>query len=146
MGILIEAALVLVLAILVGTFLFRVRRAGVQDDALERRVEAYMQTIRRERSNPALFEMNDVELRDLLLSSARNFKVQNERKWYLMVGGGLVALLAAIIVASQDGAQGFGLSILIGAVVLYGLNEFLGRRIREPLNAWGIDVERLRVE
>jgi hypothetical protein len=28
----------------------------------------------------------------------------------------------------------------------YGINEFLGRRMREPLAARGIDVERLRVE
>ena len=34
----------------------------------------------------------------------------------------------------------------LSVVVLYGLNEFLGRRMREPLTARGIDVERLRVE
>ena len=41
---------------------------------------------------------------------------------------------------------GFGIAIVIDALVLYGLNEFLGRRMREPLTARGIDVERLRVE
>lgn len=146
MGVLFEIALVLALVALLGTFLFRGRRTSEQQELLERRVEAYMQTIRREHSNPDLSEMNDVELRDLLLSSARNLKVQSERKWYLLVGGGVVALLAAIVVATQDGAQGFGIAILVGALVLYGLNEFIGRRIREPLAARGIDVERLRVE
>jgi hypothetical protein len=146
MGMLFEAALVLALVVLVGSYLLRGRRQSEQQEIVERRVEAYMQTIRRERSAPALAEMNDTELRDLLLSSARNFKLQTERKWYLLAGGALVALLAAIVVATQDGARGFGIAILIGAVVLYGLNEFIGRRIREPLNARGIDVERLRVE
>jgi hypothetical protein len=30
--------------------------------------------------------------------------------------------------------------------VLYGINELLGRRMREPLVARGLDAERLRVE
>jgi hypothetical protein len=146
MGILFEIVLVLAMVLLFGSYLFRGRRSSAMQEALDRRVEAYMQTIRREHTNPALSAMNDVELRDLLASSARNLKVQTERKWYVLAGGSLVVLLAAIVVATQDGARGFGIAILIGAVVLYGLNEFIGRRIREPLNARGIDVERLRVE
>jgi len=34
----------------------------------------------------------------------------------------------------------------VAALVLYGLNEFLGRQMIAPLVAKGIDVERLRVE
>ncbi|RYH09883.1 MAG: hypothetical protein EON57_04780 [Alphaproteobacteria bacterium] len=146
MPILIEIVLVVALVALGVNYLFRGRRNAQREELLERRVAAYMQTIRREGGNPELAAMNDVELRDVLLSGARNLRVQSERKWYLILGGGLVAFFAAIMVATQDGTRGFGIAILIGAIVLYGVNEFLGRRMREPLVARGIDVERLRVE
>lgn len=146
MGIFFEFALVLVLVGIAAGYLFRGRRSAEQQEVIERRVEAYMQTIRREKSNPELAAMGDLELRDVLLSSARNLKLQNERKWYVLAGLGVVALLGAIIVATQDGAQGFGIALLVGAAVLYGINEVIARRIREPILARGIDIERLRVE
>ena len=46
----------------------------------ERRVDAYIETIRREKTNPELVAMSDSELRDLLLSSAHNLKVQRDRR------------------------------------------------------------------
>ena len=146
MPILIEIVLVVALVALGANYLLRGRREGRREEQLEQRVAAYMQTIRREGGNPDLAAMNDVELRDVLLSSARNLRVQSERKWYLILGGAIVAFFSAIMVATQDGTRGFGIAILIGAIVLYGVNEFLGRRMREPLVARGIDVERLRVE
>ncbi|WP_417308203.1 hypothetical protein, partial [Devosia sp.] len=106
----------------------------------------YMQTIRREGTNADLVAMSDLELRDLLMSSARNLKVQSDRKWLLLMAGGMACFFAAIMVATAEGTRGFGLALLAGAVVLYGINEFAGRRIREPLIARGIDTERLRVE
>ncbi|WP_127753709.1 hypothetical protein [Devosia sp. 1566] len=57
-----------------------------------------------------------------------------------------VALFCAIVAASQDGLRGFAIAIVVGALAVYGLNEFLSRRMREPLERHGIDVERLRVE
>jgi len=146
MPVLIEIVLVVALLGLGVSYLLRGRREAERSQVLERRVEAYMQTIRREGGNAELTSMTDVELRDLLLSSARNLRIQAERKWYLMLGGAIVAFFSAIMIATQDGARGFGIAILIGAIVLYGINEFLGRRMREPLAARGIDVERLRVE
>ena len=128
------------------SYLFRGRREAEREQVLGRRVEAYMQTIRREDANPELTAMTDAELRDVLLSSARNLRIQSERKWYLMLGGAVVAFFSAIMVATQDGTRGFGIAIVVGAIVLYGVNEFLGRRMREPLVARGIEVERLRVE
>lgn len=141
-------AIVLVLALLgLGvSYLFKGRREAEREQVLERRVEAYMQTIRREGGNPELAAMSDTELRDVLLSGARNLRIQAERKWYLLLGGAIVAFFSAIMVATQDGTRGFGIAIIIGAIVLYGVNEFLGRRMREPLLSRGIDVERLRVE
>ena len=146
MPVLIEIALGLVLIGLVISFLMRGRSAAEREGVIERRVEAYMQTIRREASNPELAAMTDLELKDLLLSSARNLRVQAERKWYLLIGAGVLAFFGAILVATQDGTRGFGVSLLVAAVVLYGLNEFFGRRMREPLLERGIDAERLRVE
>jgi hypothetical protein len=146
MIILIEIAIVLALLGLGGNFLFRRKRDSERQGVIDRRVEAYMQTIRREGSNKELAAMSDLELRDLLLSGARNLRLEAERRWFLLIGGGLVAFFAAVMVATQEGMQGFGMTLLVAALVLYGLNEFMGRRMREPLIAKGVDVERLRVE
>jgi hypothetical protein len=142
----IAIVIILALAWLGANLLFRSKREAERSEVLGRRVDAYMQTIRREASSPELAAMSDAELRDVLLSSARNLRIQSERRWYLLIGGAMLAFLSAIMVATQDGTRGFAIAILIGALVLYGLNEFLGRRMREPLSARGIDVERLRVE
>lgn len=127
-------------------YILRNRRDAEREAVTARRVDAYIETIRRERKNPDLSAMSDTELRDLLLSGARNLRIQAERRLYLLFGGTIAALLAAVIVATEDGMRGFGIAILVGAMVLYGINEYLGRRMREPLEARGIDVERLRVE
>ncbi len=146
MIIVIEILLVVALVALGVNYLFRGRREARREEQLEQRVSAYMQTIRREGGNSELAAMTDTELRDVLFSSARNLRIQSERKWYLLLGGVIVAFFSAIMVATQDGTRGFGVALLIGAIVLYGINEFMGRRMREPLAARGIDVERLRVE
>lgn len=146
MVILLEIAVVLALVGLVTGLLLRGRRAAERADVAGRRVEAYMQTIRREAPTPELAAMSDNELRELLLSSARNLRLQSERRWYLLIAGGFIGFLAAILVATEDGTRGFGIAMLVAAVVLYGINEYLGRRMREPLEARGLDTERLRVE
>lgn len=146
MGVVLEFGLVLVLAGLAVSYLFRGRAAAAKQAMTERRVEAYMETIRRERGNPELAAMSDTELRDLLLSSAHNLKVQRDRRLYLLFGGVVVAVIGAILVATEDGSRGFGVALLVGALVLYGINEILGRQMVAPLLAKGIDVERLRVE
>ncbi len=105
-----------------------------------------METIRRERSTPELSAMSDAELRDVLLSGARNLAVENERRWNALVGAGVVAVIVALLVATQNGLQGFGIALVVGAIVLLALNEIFLRRSREPLLARGIDVDRLRVE
>ncbi|MDB5538316.1 MAG: hypothetical protein JWQ89_43 [Devosia sp.] len=143
---LLEIALALGLIGLVGSYFLRGRRDAERQEVTERRVEAYMHTIRREGGNSELAAMSDLELRDLLLSSARNLRVQAERRWYILIGGSAAAVLAAIAIGTEEGTRGFGIALLLAAVVLYGINEFLGRRMREPLTARGIDVERLRVE
>jgi len=149
MGIVLEFGLVLVLIGLAMSFALRMLRFRVADErqeVMERRVDAYMTTIRREGGNHELSAMSDEELRDLLLSSARNMRVESDRRLIWLAGGAIVALVAAILVATQNGLQGFGIALVVGAIVLYGFNEMLVRKSREPLLARGIDVERLRVE
>jgi len=146
MGILLEIGLVLLAIGLVFTAATRGRNADQRETLTERRVEAYMQTIRRERANAELAAMSDVELRDLLLSSARNLKIESDRKTWVLIGIGVVALVAGIIFANQNGLTGFAVVLAIGAVAIYGLNEYWSRKIRDPLVARGIDIERLKVE
>jgi hypothetical protein len=146
MGVVLELGLVLVLLGLIVGYVTRGRRVAEKQSITDRRVDAYMETIRREGTNRELAAMSDNELRDLLLSSAHNLKVQRDRRLYLLFGGIVVALIGAILVATEDGYRGFGVALLIGALVLYGANEFLGRQMVAPLIDKGIDVERLRVE
>jgi hypothetical protein len=146
MVVLLEVLVALGLIGLLVSYFFRGRREAERQDIIDRRVEAYMQTIRREGGNSELAQMSDLELRDLLLSGARNLRIQAERRWYILLGGGAAALLAAIAIGTQEGTRGFGIVLLVATVALYGLNEFLGRRMKEPLVSRGIDVERLRVE
>lgn len=146
MGIVLEFGLVLLLIGMALSYLFRGRMVAAKQAMTERRVDAYIETIRRERTNPELTAMSDTELRDLLLSSAHNLKVQRDRRMYLLFGGVVVAIIGAILVATEDGYRGFGVALLVGALVLYGINEFLGRQMIAPLIEKGIDVERLRVE
>jgi hypothetical protein len=146
MPIVIELGLLLIVVGAVVSYFMRGRVASEKQAMTERRVDAYIETIRREASNRELTSMSDSELRDLLLSSAHNLKVQRDRRMYLLFGGVVVALIGAILVATEDGFRGFGVALLVGALVLYGINEFLGRQMVAPLMAKGIDVERLRVE
>ena len=146
MGVVLEFGLVLLLIGIALSYLFRGRAVAAKQAMTERRVDAYIETIRREQNNSELTAMSDTELRDLLLSSAHNLKVQRDRRMYLLFGGVVVAIIGAILVATEDGYRGFGVALLVGALVLYGINEFLGRQMIAPLLAKGIDVERLRVE
>lgn len=146
MLILVEIALALILLGGFGAYLTRNRRLADRNALMDRRVDAYVETIRREKKSPELVAMSDSELRDLLLSSAHNLRVQRDRRIYLLFGGVLVGLIGAIMVATEEGSRGFGIALLVAALVLYGMNEFLGRQMVAPLEAKGIDVERLRVE
>lgn len=143
---LIELALILLVVGGGWTLLSRGRRTDERESLTMRRVDAYIETIRRERSNQALVAMSDSELRDLLYSGARNLRIAGERKWWTLLGASGATLLSAIVAASQDGLRGFAIALLVGAVVTYGLNEFMSRRMREPLERQGVDVDRLRVE
>lgn len=145
MGIL-QIALVLLLIGGGWTLLTRGKATRERDALTLRRVDAYIETIRRERSNRELVAMSDSELRDLLHSGARNYRIAGQRRGWIVLGVGAVTLMAGIVVGSQDGWRGFGIAVAVGAVVAYGVNEFLLRQSRAPLERHGVDVERLTIE
>lgn len=128
------------------TLLTRGKVTKERDALTLRRVDAYIETIRRERRNPELVAMSDSELRDLLHAGARNFRVANQKREWFLLGVGAATLFSAIVIATHDGWRGFGIAALVGAIAAYGLNEFLARKARAPLEKHGIDVERLTVE
>lgn len=143
---LIQIALVL---LLVGgglTLLTNGKISKRREALILRRVDAYIETIRRERNNKALAAMSDSELRDLLYAGAHNLRAAANKRLWALLGVGAVTLFSGILLASQDGWRGFAIVVAGGLVVGYGLNEFLTRRAKAPLERQGIDAERLMVE
>ncbi len=143
---LIEIALVLLLLGGGWTMLTRKRRDSQREALTLRRVDAYIETIRRERRSPELAAMSDSELRDLLHSGARNFKVAGERRGWIVLGCSVASIIAAAVAGSQEGWVAFWVVAAIGAIATYGTSEFLSRRMRSPLEKRGIDIDRLMVE
>jgi hypothetical protein len=143
---LVEIALVLLLLGGGWTMLTRGRQSDKRESLTMRRVDAYIETIRRERRNAELAAMSDTELRDLLHSGARNLRAAEQRRGWTLLGIGAATLVAATAIATQEGWIGFGVVAAVGAIVAYGTSEFLTRRMRQPLERHGIDVERLTVE
>lgn len=141
-----QIALVLLLIGGGWTLLTRGKVTRAREALTLRRVEAYIETIRRERRNAELVAMSDSELRDLLHAGARNFRVASQKRGWFLLGVGGVTLFSAITIASQDGWRGFGIAVAVGGIVAYGLNEFLVRKARAPLERYGVDVERLTVK
>ena len=143
---LLEIGMVLLLVGGGWTFLTRGKRGTDRDSLTMRRVDAYIETIRRERSNRELAAMSDSELRDLLHSGAHNLRIARERKNWVLLGAGGVTLFSAVVAANQDGMRGFAIALVLGAIVIYGLNEFLTRQMRAPLEQRGVEIDRLTVE
>jgi hypothetical protein len=143
---LIEIALFMLLAGGSLTLLNRSRGPDQREALTMRRVDAYIETIRRERSNAALVAMSDSELRDLLHSGARNLRVAEQRRGWIVLGGGAVSLACASAMGSQEGWVGFFAAAALGALVTYGVSEYLIRQMRAPLKRFGIDTDRLSVK
>jgi Flp pilus assembly protein TadB len=143
---LIELALVLLLVGGGWTMMNKGRHTDKREALTLRRVDAYIETIRRERRNGELMDMSDTELRDLLHSGARSLRAAEQKKGWTLLGVSAGTLVAATVMASVEGWVGFGVTAVVGAIVTYGVNEFLNRRMRAPLERRGIDVERLTVE
>jgi hypothetical protein len=143
---LIEIALILLLFGGGLTMLTRGRHSDKRDALTIRRVDAYIETIRRERRNPELAAMSDTELRDLLHSGARNMRIAEQKKGWIVLGIGAATVIAASMAGSQEGLLWFTGVAAVGAIVAYGTHEFLTRRMRAPLERHGVDIERLMVK
>lgn len=146
MVILLELALAGMLAWLAWTVMARGRRSDRRDALTLRRVDAYIETIRRERRQPELAAMSDMELRDLLHAGALSLRAADQKRSYVLIGAGVVTLITAVIVADQNGWTGFVAVLALGGLIGYGLSEYLSRQARVPLERRGIDIDRLRVD
>lgn len=143
---LVEIALVLLLLGGGWSIVTRNRRNRQREALIMRRVDAYIETIRRERRNLELAAMTDLELRDLLHAGAHNLKVAEQRRTWIVLGCGIATVLGAALAGSQQGWMSFGIVGSVGAIVTYGVSEFLARRMRAPLEKRGVDIDRLMVE
>jgi Flp pilus assembly protein TadB len=143
---LIELALVL---FLVGFGLRLWGRRGKSADRetlTMRRVDAYIETIRRERRNADLVAMSDHELRDLLDAGARNYRVAGERRLWILFGIAAATVLGVVVALINEGFWVAAAGAAVGGCALYGLNVYLERQARQPLERHGIDIDRLIVE
>lgn len=143
---LVELALVLLLVGGGWTLMTKGRHTDKREALTMRRVDAYIETIRRERHHADLAAMSDTELRDLLYAGARRLRAADQKRGWTVLGISAATLVAASVMASVEGWVGFGATAAIGALVAYGANEFLKRQMRMPLERRGIDVERLIVD
>ncbi len=143
---LIEIALILLLFGGGLTMLTRGRHSDKREALIMRRVDAYIETIRRERRNPDLAAMSDTELRDLLHSGASNMRVVEQKKGWIVLGIGAATVITASLVGSEQGFLWFSGVAAVGAIVAYGTHQFMTRQARAPLERHGIDVERLMVK
>ena len=143
---LLAAAAALLLLGFLANSMTRGKRTSERETLAAKRADAYIVSIRRGGAHPDLAGMTDTELRDLLLSGARNFRIQSERRIQILLGAAGIGFLAAILVGTMEGTRGFAIALAVAGVTIYGINEVMSRRIRAPLERMGLDPERLRVE
>jgi hypothetical protein len=110
------------------------------------RIKAYMTTLKRTGGNPELAAMTDDELRDILAAAMRRLATGQSRKLLLLVLGAIATLLAGIVFGIEEGWRAFAATIAVGGIALYGLERVMDRMTRAPIEAQGLDVERLRLD
>lgn len=114
--------------------------------AAEERIGAYMVTIRRTGTNPDFAAMTDTELRDVLSAAMRRLAAGRSRKVLLLVLGTVATLLTSIVFGVEEGWRAFAATFVIGGIALFGLERAMERMTRAPIEAQGLDVERLRLD
>lgn len=112
----------------------------------EERIAAYMTTLRRTGGNTALAEMTDVELHDILAAAMRRLAAGRNRKALLLVLGTVAALLAGIVFGVEEGWRAFAATLAVGGIALFGLERVIERSTRAPMEAQGLDIDRLRLD
>ena len=137
----------IILAIVAIVQLARAGRGATRlHEIAEERISAYVTTLRRTGDNPALSDMTDSELHDVLGAAMRRLAAGRSRKFLLLVLGAVATLLAGIVLGIEDGWRAFAATMAIGGIALYGLERVLDRATRAPLEEQGLDIERLRLD
>lgn len=134
-------AAILILAILRGR-----HTSARASSRIEQRVEAYKQTIRRTNEPPRYVEMNDTELSDVLTAAAEKLHTSRQRRFTTMFGAGAATLAVGLFIGLDHGLQAFGIAIVSGPIVTYGVNLVLERRTREWFTANDLNAERLALD
>ncbi len=121
-------------------------RATRLSSIAEERISAYMATLRRTHENPRLSDMTDAELHDILGAAMRRLAAGRSRKMLLLVLGAVATLLAGIVFGVEEGWRAFAATLAVGGIALFGLERALERMTRAPIEAQGLDIERLRLD
>lgn len=137
----------IVLALVAIVQLARAGKASARlNEIAEARIAAYMTTLRRTGSNAELAEMTDTELHDILGAAMRRLAAAQSRKLLLLVLGAVGTLLIGIVFGVEEGWRVFAATLAVGALALFGLERALDRMTRAPIEAQGLDIERLRLD
>lgn len=126
-------------------FLNRSGQAYVTEHT-EKRVDAYMQTIRRTGEPSALNDMNDSELRDILLASSRRITRYRANRIILLTIVSFATLIVAIFMAANSGLQSFAASIVVGAIAGYGIDRILERNMHAWVERQQLGIDRLTID
>ena len=125
-------------------------RSGKQAERLkdlaDERIAAYMVTLRRTGDNPELAGMTDTELQDILGAATRRLAAGRSRKLLLIILGGVATLLAGIVFGVEEGWRAFAATLAVGGIAVFGLERVIDRMTRGPIEAQGLDIERLRLD
>lgn len=137
--------LVAIGTILAAVFIGRMPSKEAQTATIEQRVSAYMQTIRRTEEPGTLNAMSDAELNDVLTAAAKRRAAEKSNRTMGLFAAAIAIVLISIFVATSHNIEGFGVSVVLGGIVLYGLDRAFDRQLRQKFESQGIDPDRLDV-
>jgi len=115
-------------------------------DMIARRVEAYIETIRRTGEPDHLNKMSDAELSDILTAAARRLHAQRTNRMIVTIAAAVAAVVIAMFFGAESGIQGFIIAGVIGAAATYGINAVLERRTGEWFRDNDLEPDRLAVD
>lgn len=137
--------LVAVGTVLAAIYIGRMPTKEARSATIEQRVGAYMETIRRTQEPDELNAMSDTELSDVLTAAAKRRATERTNRAFGLFAATIAIVLVSIFVATSHNIEGFGISIIIGGIVIYGLDRAFDRQLRQKFEKDGIDPDRLDV-
>lgn len=137
--------LVAVGTVLAAIYIGRMPTKEARSATIEQRVGAYMETIRRTQEPGELNAMSDTELSDVLTAAAKRRATERTNRTFGLFAAAIAIVLVSIFVATSHNIEGFGISIIIGGIVIYGLDRAFDRQLRQKFEKDGIDPDRLDV-